>query len=239
MATIVLLHGWGRGSKSFGILARLLEDTGHAVYTLDLPGFGVAAPPPYAWGVGEYADFLRAFIREKNLEHFYLFGHSFGGQIGIRIAAEHPEGLQGLILAGAAGIRPRPGGKIIVFGFLSKVGKAIFSLPSLFIFREWARKFVYLLSGERDYYHLQSPVMREVFQKVVREDMTDYFPKITVPTFIIWGKKDKMTPVRDAYVMYKGIPGSRLEILDDVNHTPHVEAPERVAELVDVFMRRA
>ncbi|MBI4160184.1 alpha/beta hydrolase [Candidatus Wolfebacteria bacterium] len=236
MADIVLVHGWGRGSKSFDALKVLLEKRGHVVYAPDLPGFGVASPPDTAWGIDEYAVFVRDYIEKRDLRDFYLYGHSFGGQIAVKLAATRPVRLQGLILASAAGIRPRPSVKVSIFQFFSAIGKMVFSLSVASAFREPVRKFVYWLSGERDYYHLQAPVMKEIFKKVIREDLTDYFQKISVPTLIVWGENDKMTPLADAHTMHTNIPGSRLEILEGVGHTPHVECPEKVAELMDTFI---
>lgn len=236
MATIVLLHGWGRGSKSLGVLKKFLENKGHAVYGFDLPGFGVVPPPAAPWVVDDYVRFVLDFTEQHKLRHFFLFGHSFGGRIAIKFAVAHPEKLKGLILSDAAGITPRPKVKIAVFRFFSRVGNWIFSFFVLSIFRELARGFVYWLSGEHDYYFLQNEVMRETFKKAISEQLRDYLPKIKTPTLILWGKNDKMTLVADAHMMYREIKGSRLEVLEGVGHTPHVECPEKVAGLIDQFI---
>ncbi len=237
MATIVLLHGWGRGAKSFLAVKELLENQGHKVHCFDLPGFGVVGPPPSPWAVDDYAGFVRDFIKRKGLRDFYLFGHSFGGRIGIKLAAQDPELLKGLILCDAAGITPRPQAKVSVFKLFSRIGNWIFSFPVLAAFRGVARRFVYWLSGEQDYYFLQNDVMRETFRRVIEEQLNEYLAKIKAPTLIIWGKLDRMTPIADAHTIHRSIPGSRLEILDGVGHSPHVEATEKLAALIDDFIK--
>ena len=236
--SIVILHGWGRGAKSFSLVEEFLKRKGNSVYIFDLPGFGVVPPPPNPWSVSDYVDFVLKFVESRNLDKFYLLGHSFGGRIAIKLAARHPDKLAGLILCDAAGVTPRPKVKIAVFGFFSKIGNWIFLFPLLSAFREGARKFAYWLSGDRDYYLLQNETMRETFKKTISEGLTPYLNQIKTPTFIIWGEKDRVTPVSDAYVINKNIAGSRLEIIEGIGHFPYVEAPEKLAEIIDDFVNR-
>lgn len=174
---------------------------------------------------------------DKNRE-FILYGHSFGGRIAIKLAARQIEGLKGLILCDAAGVTPRPKFKIAVFKFLSQTGKLFFSLPILKYFQPLVRKIEYFLAGSRDYYYLQSAVMKETFKKVIEEDLALHLGKISVPTLIIWGKKDKMTPVSDAYIMKREIANSQLEVLEGVGHSPHLECPEKLSKIIESFIAK-
>lgn len=236
--TIVILHGWGRGSKSFISLKNLLEGRGYSAIFFDLPGFGAAGPPPKPWSVSDYANFVLERIESQNLGKVCLFGHSFGGRIAIKFAANYPERLAGLILCDAAGVTPRPKLKIAAFSYLSKIGNWIFSSSFLKLLRESARRFFYFLLGGRDYYFLQNDVMRETFRKVIDENLAGYLPKIKTPTMIIWGKNDKITPLSDAYFINKNIAGSELKILDGVGHSPYAEAPNELAKLIDHFISK-
>lgn len=60
---------------------------------------------------------------------------------------------------------------------------------------------------------------------------------ISTPTLIIWGEQDHVLPVENAYLFEKNIKGSKLEILPNVGHVPMEEAPKRVAEIIDSFIR--
>jgi len=245
---LIILHGWGASSKSFAKVKELLEQKGVSVFVLDLPGFRSVAPSDKAWSVDDYADWVENYIENKihpalplkkeGEKSFVLYGHSFGGRIGIKLAARQIEGLKGLILCDAAGITPRPKIKINIFSLLSRTGKLFFSLPILKYFQPIVRKIEYFLAGTRDYYYLQSEIMKGTFKKVIEEDLTSYLGKISVPTLIIWGKKDKMTPVSDAYVMNRKIAGSKLEILENVGHSPHLESPEELANIVTNFVKQ-
>ena len=79
--------------------------------------------------------------------------------------------------------------------------------------------------------------MKQTFRNIISEDLTSLLYKIETPSLIIWGDKDKMTPLKDAYFLNKKISNSRLDILKGVNHAPHVEVPELVAEKVIKFMK--
>ena len=58
-----------------------------------------------------------------------------------------------------------------------------------------------------------------------------------LPTLIVWGDHDRIIPVAQAYATHEAIPGSRLEIFEDVGHFPHCEQPERFVAVLTDFMR--
>ena len=80
--------------------------------------------------------------------------------------------------------------------------------------------------------------MRETYLKIINEDLSDYLSRISLPTLIIWGKKDKLTPVKDAYLMKEKIIGASLEIIPDIGHNPHREAPEILKDKVLNFLKQ-
>ena len=60
--------------------------------------------------------------------------------------------------------------------------------------------------------------------------------EITVPTLILWGAQDRVTPLYGAEVFDEMIPNSRLEVFEDVAHVPMEEAPERTAAAIHAFL---
>jgi pimeloyl-ACP methyl ester carboxylesterase len=234
--SLIILHGWGASAKSYEKIKPLLEQKGISVFVFDLPGFGGEPAPDSAWSIDDYADWVAKKLQESGKDKFILFGHSFGGRIAIKLAARQPIGMQKLILCDAAGVTPRPKIKINFFALLSKTGKIIFSLPLLKYFQPIVRKIEYFLAGSRDYYYLQNPIMKGVFKKVIEEDLTKFLSRIKVPTLIVWGGKDRMTPVSDARLMHDKIGGSKLRILDEVGHSPHLECPEKLADVINNFI---
>jgi len=233
---ILILHGWGSSSDSWIEIQRLLTENGYRVYVPDLPGFGKSPPPAAVWGIVEYADFVYEFGQKMQLEKFVLLGHSFGGQIAIQFAQKYPQKLEKLILVAAAGVRRKAGWRTKLLKYIAKIVSFVLYLGPFRDLRNSIRNFLYMALRRKDYMKAQG-IMRDVFVKVVRQDMTPLFGQVTPPTLIIWGDKDPLTPVRDAYSMKEGIPQATLEIMQDRGHALNFEVPEQLAASIVRFVK--
>ncbi len=232
--TIFILHGWGGSSRSFKSLRNLLLEKGLLVYALDLPGFGGASAPPKPWAVDDYVNFVSNFVLAQKIDKFYLFGHSFGGRIAIKFAVKYPEKLKGLILCSAAGLKPRKTfWQILIFG-LAKIGNKFSFCPGYSFFRKIFYKF---FIRKTDYLRTKG-LMKETFKKVINEDLTSFLSQIKIPSLIIWGRKDKITPISDAYKMNKEIKNSILKIIPEGNHNPHFQFPQKLTEYILEFIAK-
>lgn len=225
---IVLLHGWGASINKLKPLAGELEKLKWETLTLKLPGFD-KSPPKTAWGVGEYAEYVLKESRNtfKN-QSFFVFGHSFGGRIAIKIASTGIKNVSGVILCSTSGLSRRNFTKRVVFWLLAKVGRVFVVLPKLALL--W-RKLIYKLAREHDY-EKTSGIMREVFKKVIAENLKPSLIKIKVPVLILWGKKDKTTPIADAYLAKKRIDNSNLVIFNNQGHQLPYKEAKKLAEEV-------
>lgn len=232
----LILHGWGRGSDSWTEIQEKLAQAGFQVFVPDLPGFGKTPPPPAVWGIKEYAEFVLKFAEALKLNNFVLLGHSFGGQIAVQFAFQHPEKLKGIILCSAAVIRRKPKVKGRVLYFIAKIGTLFFSVWPLSIVQNTARKILYRLLGNNDYQYSQG-IMKHIREKVIGEDVASVLQNIQVPTLIIWGDQDALTLIQDAYILKEKIPNSVLEVIPGVGHRPYNEAPERFFEIVLGFLK--
>lgn len=254
----------------FEVESEKLKVKSYRICLLDLPGFGKSDNPPAVWGVDEYAELVRKFImlslreaeRRSNPEFIapsaglprpalaglamtekkvILIGHSFGGQITIKFAAKYPEKLKALILTGAAGIRHQPAMKQKIFYYLAKTGKIIFSLPIINRLENSAQKLLYRAAREKDYYEAQG-VMREIFKKVIKEDLTSYLEKIKTPTLLVWGRNDRSTPLKDGELMHFKIQSAggrtKLEIISEANHSLPYQFPEKFAKIAGEFIKK-
>lgn len=237
MTPVLILHGWGSSSKSFEEISRILSEKGCQVFAPDLPGFGSPKAPDNPWPLDEYVHFVLNFARAQDLNKFVLMGHSFGGRIGIKFAVKYPEKLSGLILYAAAGIKPKGQAKKKFFLIAAKIGNAIFSLPVLHGLKDFMKKILYRFTGSTDYYRANG-VMKEVMKKVIAEDLTPLLPNIKIPTLIIWGSGDRITPLADAKLMENNIKDSELVIMDNLGHSAHKEQAEKFTEIVLSFLAK-
>lgn len=243
MDNILILHGWGSCAKNWDRVKGILENQGYKAFVPDLPGFGENPPPSKPWSVDDYVEWIRDFCEKNNLSQFFLLGHSFGGGLAVKFINSFPEKVRGLILV-APKLRRHKILKYYIALVLAKTGKLIFSIPILSFFQPLARKVLYVLIGIPDYYILdlrldfeKAITMKGTFKKIVKEDLLFCLPKIKVPTLVIWGKKDKIIPIKDAYLMNKEIRGSKLEIIEDGRHALNLEMPEILAEKVLNFLK--
>lgn len=233
---ILILPGWGSNSKRWQKVKELLEEKGVEVLVLDLPGFGITPSPNIAWGRDDYINWILQKVKEKNWQKFNLLGHSFGGGLAVKIATNFSEKIGKLILCAPAVIK-RISIKTYLFYWAAFLGKKIFFLPGFRKFQPQARWLVYKLAGTRDYY-VANGMMKETMKKIVKEeDLEMILEKIKVPTLILWGKKDGVLPVKDAYRIQEKIDGSEFRIIPKVRHSPHREAPEELAENIINFLQ--
>jgi len=230
---IVILHGWGKRIDRWQKVKRELEKAGWSVFLPFLPGFGSQPAPARPWGLKEYEQ----WVKERLPARYFLIGHSFGGRIAIRLASQNPKGLVGLILINSAGIKPKFSFKKFIFIILAKIGKIVFLLPPLFFFRGLAKKFLYFLAGERDYYQAKG-VMKETLKKVVREDLKENLKKIKVPTLILWGEKDRVTPVADGQLMARLIKKAEIKIAPLAGHLLPFEFAKETATEILAFCQK-
>jgi pimeloyl-ACP methyl ester carboxylesterase len=240
---ILVLHGWGGSSDSWIRILKILSKQGYTLLVPDLPGFGKTPPPYDPWSVGDYMEFLSRFLEEiKKKEKsfaspFFLLGHSFGGRVSIKFCVKHPENVRKLILLDSAGIKPKhewQGLKGFLIFFAALIGNALFTPKVMLRFKDGVRNFFYKMIRNRDYAKADG-IMKDTVKKVLYEDLLPELPHLEQETLIIWGDKDKMVPLKYAHIFKKNINNSRLEILKDAGHSPHLECPETLAGHIKNF----
>jgi pimeloyl-ACP methyl ester carboxylesterase len=244
-APLLLLHGWGTDSSSLRSIMleasqRVLatpsissEGPGCRAYALDFPGFGFSERPASAWDVGQYARFVAHFLQAVSLPAVDLLGHSFGGRVAIKLAAQRPELVRRLVLVDSAGIRPRRTPAYYFKVGLAKTSRRLGSLAAR-VLPDNAVSRLAERQGSRDY--RQAGAMRQTFVKVVNEDLRDHLPRIQCPTLIIWGELDPETPLADAHQMHRLIPGSRLAVIPKAGHFPFLEKPAEFGQALFPFL---
>lgn len=231
--SVLLLHGWGVDQKTLEPLRQHLARSCQAV-SLDLPGFGGSSAPETAWSVFEYADFVERFMKALGLQDPILMGHSFGGRLSIILGSR---GIgKKIILTDAAGILPKRSWKYYLRVYSYKAAKKIFSIPPLTHFREKALK-LWLSSNPSSDYSQAQGVMRQIFVKVVNQDLQPLLEKIKASTLLLWGENDTATPLSDGQLMEKLIPDAGLVVFEGCGHYPFLEQPGRFYSVVDYFVQ--
>ncbi|GAI22774.1 unnamed protein product, partial [marine sediment metagenome] len=221
---LLILHGWGSRSDNWQRVGELLAQKGIKVIIPDLPGFGRSQKPSIAWGLDEYCEFLQELVEFLNLERFYLLGHSFGGALAVKYSLKFPEKIEKLFLVSAACFRRKTPKKRFLY-ILSKI------FPSCFLSSSLLRRAFYRFIVKSDYPSVNG-LMKEIYLKIIKQDLSDILSQVQVSTTIIWGEKDNITPIKDAHLINKKIKDSKLEIISNVNHDLNLKNPEELSKAI-------
>jgi pimeloyl-ACP methyl ester carboxylesterase len=205
-------HGWGQSAEAFQPLAEILKPFG-ASSLIDLPGFGKSAAPPETWGTADYADAVAGWLRTLPVAKFVWIGHSFGGRVGIQLAARHPGLLAGLVLIASAGL-PRQRGLLERLQKNTRV--MAFKIAKRFVREGPQLDRLRQRFGSADY--RQAGVMRPVFLRAARENLTAEAQRVDCPTLLIYGTRDTETPPEIGERLKALIPRSELALLEGFTH---------------------
>jgi pimeloyl-ACP methyl ester carboxylesterase len=235
-ATVVALHGWQRSHADFdGVFGDPEFADTHCAIGLDLFGFGATPPPPEPWGADEYARHLLPLFEgaDRLAERVTIVGHSFGGRVGVRLAALVPDRIDRLVLTGAPllvreGPRPSPALSYRLGRFLHRRG----------LVGDNRMEALRQRHGSPDYRAAQG-VMRDVFVKELSERAAagaDDLAAVGCPVDLIWGAEDREVPVEVADRAQGMLRSSTLVTLPGIGHLTPTEAPGALRQSV---LRRA
>lgn len=212
---VIFLHGLGgSGNNWLKLAGHLPHDIG--MIMPDLCGHGRTEIPLAEFSIAEQVQALEEFIAELGLERFSMVGNSYGGWVSMRfcINGGNPENL---ILVDSAGINPT-------------VGEDSPENEERFVQRVMAMNPRNNVESIRKFVKANATGK----EKVTKDELNS----ISSRTLIIWGRKDRLIPVRYAEELHRNIRESTLEILESAGHTPHATNPEDVGKLLSSFIMK-
>jgi pimeloyl-ACP methyl ester carboxylesterase len=251
---LLLIHGMAGSSATWREVMRPLARD-HRVVAPDLLGHGESAKPLGDYSLGAFASGLRDLCGVLGVEQATVVGQSLGGGVAMQLAYQHPEMCERLVLVDSGGL----GRDVSWILRAASLPGAEYVMPVLFptFVKEQGDKVSRFLhrNGIRSgrvaemwlaYRSLTESENRRAFARTLRavidpggqavSAMDRLYLAAAIPTMIVWGEVDPIIPVAHAYEAHEVIEGSRLEILPDVGHFPHVEEPQRFVELMGDFM---
>lgn len=237
---IVLLHGLGCDASMWdGVVAALPSDVGLVIP--ELRGHGASTLGWRSPSVDQWADDVVRLLRDKGIESPAIAGLSMGGYAAFGIAAAHPgyarafafvstsaaaddEAGRGRRAAGIATIR-REGWRRFVTGVIPSQLNA--SGPQ---FAAHSKHLMAMFEHAGD-----SGLPPTLMALAARPDRRDVLPTIRVPSIVIVGSLDVLTPKDKAQEIAAGIPDAALHVLGNVAHLCAMEAPVEVADLLGML----
>jgi pimeloyl-ACP methyl ester carboxylesterase len=187
---VLALHGWARTHRDFDAVLAPATPTGPPLpaIALDLPGFGATPAPPGPWGSAQYAEAVAPVLDEMD-QPVVVLGHSFGGRVGLHLAASYPRQVRALVLTGVP-LAPPPGRRARpAAGY-----RLVRGLRRVHLVSEDRLEAARQRYGSPDYRAAQG-VMRQVFVKVVGERYEEQLAAIDCPVSLVWGDDDTAAPL--------------------------------------------
>ncbi len=213
---MLLVPGSGAGGNVWHYQSRFFPDC----EGISLPGHPEGQPLD---SVAAYVEWLHNLVRARNIKDLIVGGHSLGGGIALLYALTYPAELKGLILIGSgARLRVRPD---ILASVKSMIGnnEAWFN----YIMAQPAEDPV-LQSVRQTRLRIGPAVLLSDFLCCDKFDVMERVTEIKLPTLIIVGTEDVMTPAKYAQYMADRIAGSKLVIIPGATHSVALEKPDEV-----------
>lgn len=235
---VVLLHGLADDIGVWEGVVPVLAAK-HRVIALDQIGFGRSDKPLLSYRVGTFVDFLDGFLSELKIDRASLVGNSLGGWIAADFALKHPEKIDRLVLCDAAGYAD-------LFKKMNQRTQSALRLAS----REDIRYLGPLTFHDKRFYEDLDLEFRQrlsagdgytvnqILNSMIRgDDVLDRrVGAIHKPTLVIWGREDKLIPLDFGERFHREIAGSKLKVIENCAHMPHVESAKEFAAAVLEFL---
>lgn len=234
---LLVIHGGGNSARSW---IKNIEELAknYTVYAPDLPGFGRSQSMDGDYFIPELVEFVNDFSHELGLKKFHLVGHSLGGGIALSYALKFPHKLKKLVLVSSMCM----GREIALWvRFLSScwasrgIGKMVLAvLKSV----KWV---VGKLFAPVEFVLPLSTFSLSLGRKIttIREQTTVLFHQLSevmVPTLVVWGARDPILPVRQAYAAAELIPDCQIKVFADSGHSVYRDNIFEFSRLLQRFL---
>lgn len=229
---LLLLHGlFGALSNWEGVVNRFSKK-----FRVVIPMLPIYEMPIKEAGLEGLRKFVEEFVAFKKLNSLIIMGNSLGGHVALLYALHNKDKVEKLILTGSSGL------------FEDSMGGS------------YPKRGNYEYIRERVAYTFYDPnvatkeLVDEVFEttrsipkcmRIVaiaksaqRHNMAEVIPDITIPTLLVWGLNDTITPPMVAHEFNRLIPNSELKFIDKCCHAPMMEHPDKFNQLVETFLAK-
>jgi pimeloyl-ACP methyl ester carboxylesterase len=235
---LVLVHGLG--SSAMQDWGRLVGPLGHQyhVYAPDLPGFGRSDRPSDAdYSIPMQVEAVRAFMLAMGLDRARVAGLSMGGWVVSRLAGDHPEMVERLVVVDGAGIRP-DGPTIPAEVLLPRDAEGVRQLIAAVRHRPPPTP-SFLVRDILERRLKEEWVVRRALESMAagRDWLNGTLARADMPVLVIWGKQDALIPVDYATALQAEFPHAELEVLDGCGHVPMADCPEDFDRVFERFMQ--
>jgi pimeloyl-ACP methyl ester carboxylesterase len=243
--TVVLIHGSGPGVTAYSNWRLVLPALGEDFHVLapDMVGFGYSdRPDDVEYNVQTWADQTVGFMDAMGIKKAHLVGNSFGGAIALRIATQHPERADRLVLMGSMGVDfPITEGLDAVWGYEGTIE----SMRGVLDYFAYSRDLVNEELAQVRYKASVEPGFQESFSAMfpaprqrwvtAMSTLEDEIRKLQHRTLVMHGREDKVIPVSNSYKLEELIDNADLAVFSHCGHWSMIERTADFNRLVRDF----
>ena len=238
--TMVLVHGMGDDKNSFLQSAAKLSKQYNLILP-DLLGHGENERDPNRnYSIDSQADFLKSLLTKLGLERVHLVGNSMGGHTVAAFAIKFPESVNTLVLLDAAGLKIDE--HVVYTGFGKTIDsdeelqavmdRVFYKTPAIpKSVRTLMRK---KINASKDF--IDNTLIKEITNGAYF-NLKDKLPLIQAPTLVLQGRHDQVIKMNAAEYYAANIPMATLQIIENAGHSPQLEVPNEVAQVILEFIQ--
>lgn len=230
---IIILHGLMGGLSNFDGVANYFPKEGYKVVLPELPLYTNSI---LKTNVKAFAKFVKDFIEKLGYKDVILLGNSLGGHIALYFSKMYPELLKAMILTGSSGLYESAMGdsypKRGNYEYIEKKAQDVFYDPKVAT-KELVDE-VFATVNDR----MKLIKTLAIAKSAIRHNMSKDLPKIQIPTCLIWGKNDKVTPPEVAVEFNELLPDSDLFWIDQCGHAAMMEHPDEFNVILHDWLKK-
>ncbi|HAW47416.1 MAG TPA: alpha/beta hydrolase [Roseovarius sp.] len=237
-APLVLVHGYLGGAGQWqGEIDRFADR--FDVIAPDLPGFAGSAALPPANRIADFAATVVALLDELGLGRITLLGHSMGGMIVQELAATHPARIGRLVLYGTGPLGAMPDRFELLETSRASICRDGVARTIRRIGATWFREgkaasgfeIVATLGAQAS-----EPAALAGLDAMDRWDGRGALDRLTMPTLVLWGDRDKSYRWPQVETLWQGLPDAALAVIPGTAHAVHLEKPALFHAMLEDFL---
>lgn len=233
---IVLVHGLGDRDEAWAPMLKRLKRAGFHVYAPDLLGYGRSPQPQDGdYSISGQTKFVYDFIQSLGLQKTDIGGWSMGGWIALKLALDHPELIDRVVVYDPAGLRfelnePR---KLFEPQTTDDVQR-LFSVmePDAKPIPMYVRRDLL-----REIQNIQWTIDKNLSSMNENDLLEPRLPSLREPLLIVWGADDRLIPLSVGEQMHRMVQASELDILAGCGHLEPNRCSARAAQATADFLK--
>jgi pimeloyl-ACP methyl ester carboxylesterase len=229
---LLLLHGlFGALSNWVDVVERFSKN-----YRVVIPLMPIYTLPVLNTNVKALAKFVNDFINFKNYADILLVGNSLGGHVALVYVKDHADKVKAMVLTGSSGLYENAMGgsfpKREDYNYIKSKVEVTFYDPKTAT-KELVDECFAIVNDKGKLIRILS-----LAKSAIRHNMSDDLKNIHIPTCLIWGKQDIVTPPDVAEEFHRLLPVNDLFWIDQCGHAPMMEKPTEFNEVLEKWLER-